>query len=131
MLLSNIWKIRRRLQSKQSKRRSPAFDQPVQVLEERAYLSASTLFFDGELSIVIEEGNDRVAVGTNPLDPTQVQVRVNDVVDQSLPNLRAARLLGMKTVWVSGLPRAPDYVMVKVASVRQLPRVLHRLGFAL
>ena len=90
MLLSNIWKIRRRLQGKQSKRRSPAFDQPVQVLEERAYLSASTLFFDGELSIVIEEGNDRVAVGTNPLDPTQVQVRVNGVVDKSLPNLRAS-----------------------------------------
>jgi Ca2+-binding RTX toxin-like protein len=90
MLLSNIWKIRRRLQGKQSKRRSPAFDQPVQVLEERAYLSASTLFFDGELSIVIEEGNDSVAVGTNPLDPTQVQVRVNGVVDQSLPNLRAS-----------------------------------------
>jgi len=52
------------------------------------------------------------------------------MVDDSLPNLRAARLLGMKTVWVSGLPRAPDYVTVKVTSVRQLPRVLDRLGLA-
>jgi len=52
------------------------------------------------------------------------------MVDDSLPNLRVARMLGMKTVWVSGLPRAPDYVTVKVASVRQLPRTLDRLGFA-
>jgi putative hydrolase of the HAD superfamily len=52
------------------------------------------------------------------------------MVDDSLPNLRAARLLGMKTVWVSTLPRAPDYVTVKVASVRALPRVLARLGLA-
>lgn len=52
------------------------------------------------------------------------------MVDDSLPNLRAAKLLGMKTVWVSGLPRAPDYVTVKVTSVRELPRVLHRLGLA-
>ena len=90
MLLSNIWKLGRRLQSKQSKRRSPGIDRPVQVLEERTYLSASTLFFDGELSIVIEEGNDSVAVRTNPADSTQVQVLVNGVVDQSLPNLRAS-----------------------------------------
>ena len=52
------------------------------------------------------------------------------MVDDSLPNLRAARLLGMKTVWVSRQPRAPDYVTVKVTSVRQLPRVLDRLGRA-
>jgi len=36
----------------------------------------------------------------------------------------------MKTVWVSRQPRAPDYVTVKVTSVRQLPRVLDRLGRA-
>jgi putative hydrolase of the HAD superfamily len=58
-----------------------------------------------------------------------VHTRRAVMVDDSLPNLRAAHLLGMKTVWVSRLPRAPDYVTVKVASVRQLPRVLGRLGF--
>jgi len=58
----------------------------------------------------------------------RVHARRAVMVDDSLPNLRAARLLGMKTVWVSRLPRAPDYVTVKVASVRQLPRVLARLG---
>jgi len=51
------------------------------------------------------------------------------MVDDSLPNLRVARMLGMKTVWVSRSPRAPDYVTVKVGSVRQLPRTLDRLGF--
>jgi len=90
MLLSNIWKIRRRLQGKQSKRRASSFNQPVQVLEERAYLSASTLFSNGELSIVIEEGNDSVAVGTSPTNITQVQVLVNGVPDTSLPALQAS-----------------------------------------
>jgi putative hydrolase of the HAD superfamily len=50
------------------------------------------------------------------------------MVDDSLPNLRAARRLGMRTVWVSALPRAPSYVVVKVSSVRQLPRLLDDLG---
>jgi putative hydrolase of the HAD superfamily len=52
------------------------------------------------------------------------------MVDDSLPNLRAARRLGMRTVWVSTLPRAPSYVVAKVSSVRQLPRLLDELGGA-
>jgi putative hydrolase of the HAD superfamily len=50
------------------------------------------------------------------------------MVDDSLPNLHAARRLGMRTVWVSTLPRAPAYVNAKVSSVRQLPRLLDDLG---
>jgi putative hydrolase of the HAD superfamily len=50
------------------------------------------------------------------------------MVDDSLPNLHAARRLGMRTVWVSTLPRAPGYVDAKVSSVRQLPRLLDELG---
>jgi putative hydrolase of the HAD superfamily len=50
------------------------------------------------------------------------------MVDDSLVNLRAARRLGMRTVWVSGLPRAPGYVDVKVSSVRQLPRLADDLS---
>jgi Ca2+-binding RTX toxin-like protein len=90
MLLSNIWKIRRRLQGKQSKRRARGFNQPAQVLEERAYLSASTLFANGELSIVIEDGNDSVSVGTNPNNVSLVQVLVNGLPDGSLPALQAS-----------------------------------------
>lgn len=50
------------------------------------------------------------------------------MVDDSLPNLHAARRLGMRTVWVSTLPRSPAYVDAKVRSVRQLPRLLDELG---
>jgi putative hydrolase of the HAD superfamily len=52
------------------------------------------------------------------------------MVDDSLPNLRAARRLGLRTVWVSAQPRAPRYVDAKVSSVRQLPRLLDDLGGA-
>jgi putative hydrolase of the HAD superfamily len=50
------------------------------------------------------------------------------MVDDSLPNLHAARRLGMRTVWVSTLPRAPAYVHAKVRSGRPLPRLLDDLG---
>jgi putative hydrolase of the HAD superfamily len=50
------------------------------------------------------------------------------MVDDTLVNLRAARRLGMRTVWVSTLPRTPGYVDVKVSSVRQLPRLADALS---
>ena len=64
------------------------------------------------------------------------------LVEDTLGNLRSARQLGMRTVWVtqylrgSGasaqaplarVPNRPAYVDVKVKSVRQLPARLHRL----
>jgi putative hydrolase of the HAD superfamily len=52
------------------------------------------------------------------------------MVDDSLPNLRAARRLGMRTVWVSRAPRAPSYVDIRVASDRELPRLSDNLGTA-
>ena len=50
------------------------------------------------------------------------------MVEDSLENLRPAKRLGMKTVWVTREPRAPAYVDVKTASVLALPRLLGRLG---
>jgi putative hydrolase of the HAD superfamily len=50
------------------------------------------------------------------------------MVDDMLVNLRAARRLGMATVWVSRQPRAPGYVDARVASVRELPRRLAALA---
>ena len=44
------------------------------------------------------------------------------MVDDMLVNLRAARRLGMATVWVSRQPRMPGYVDARIASVRELPR---------
>ena len=49
------------------------------------------------------------------------------MVDDMLVNLRAARRLGMATVWVSRQPRAPGYVDARVASIRELPRRIGRL----
>lgn len=50
------------------------------------------------------------------------------MVEDSLPNLRTARRLGMKTVWVSAGGKAPDYVDVIVRSVRSLPTAARVLG---
>lgn len=50
------------------------------------------------------------------------------MVEDSRENLRPAKRLGMKTVWVTREPRTPAYVDVKTASVLALPRLLGRLG---
>lgn len=50
------------------------------------------------------------------------------MVEDSRQNLRPAKRLGMRTVWVTREPRAPAYVDVKTASVLALPRLLGRLG---
>jgi len=49
------------------------------------------------------------------------------MVEDSRENLRPAKRLGMKTVWVTREPRTPAYVDVKTASVLALPRLLGRL----
>jgi len=50
------------------------------------------------------------------------------MVEDSSENLRPAKRLGMKTVWVTRELRAPAYVDVKTVSVLTLPRLLGRLG---
>jgi putative hydrolase of the HAD superfamily len=50
------------------------------------------------------------------------------MVEDSRGNLRPAKRLGMKTVWVTREPCAPAYVDAKIASVLALPRLLGRLG---
>ena len=50
------------------------------------------------------------------------------MVEDSRENLRPAKRLGMKTVWVTREARAPAYVDLKTASVLALPRLLGRLG---
>jgi putative hydrolase of the HAD superfamily len=49
------------------------------------------------------------------------------MVEDTLVNLRTAKKLGMKTVWVSAEKRAPAYVDVKVANLSELRRALPRL----
>lgn len=50
------------------------------------------------------------------------------MVEDSRQNLRPAKRLGMRTVWVTREPRTPAYVDVRTASVLALPRLLGRLG---
>ena len=50
------------------------------------------------------------------------------MVEDSRQNLRPAKRLGMKTVWVTRESHAPAYVDVKIASVLDMPRLLGRLG---
>lgn len=52
------------------------------------------------------------------------------MVEDTLDNLKTAKQLGMKTVWMAGGCRAPAYVDFNVRGLRQLPRVAHRLGMA-
>ena len=49
------------------------------------------------------------------------------MVEDTLPNLKTAKRLGMKTVWVSASSRQSPCVDVKVASVLALPKRLARL----
>ncbi len=51
------------------------------------------------------------------------------MVEDSLPNLRAAKRLGMKTVWVTRDTRHPACVDLKTATVLRLPRMTAKLGF--
>lgn len=45
------------------------------------------------------------------------------MVEDSLENLRTAKALGMRTVWISSEHRRPVYVDVRVRSARDLPRI--------
>jgi putative hydrolase of the HAD superfamily len=49
------------------------------------------------------------------------------MVEDSLDNLRTARRLGMKTVWVTESRCAPAWVDASVRHLFRLPRLLHRL----
>ncbi len=46
------------------------------------------------------------------------------LVDDALENLRAAKRLGMSTVWVSGEARRAPFVDLRVKSVTELPRLV-------
>jgi putative hydrolase of the HAD superfamily len=47
------------------------------------------------------------------------------MVEDSLENLRTAKRLRMRTVWVDATSRAPAWVDVHVRHVVRLPRLLH------
>ncbi len=50
------------------------------------------------------------------------------MIEDSLENLRQAKRLGMRTVWVNSGQQNSSYVDVKIRDVMQLPKALHRLN---
>lgn len=50
------------------------------------------------------------------------------LVEDTLGNLRAARRLGLRTVWVTREQRSPPYVDVKITSILSLPHIAGRMG---
>ncbi len=60
----------------------------------------------------------------------RVRPRRTVLVEDTLANLRPARRLGLKTVWVSREARFPAWIDAKVASVIDLPKAAAAKGFA-
>ena len=56
------------------------------------------------------------------LNAEHIKARNCIMVEDSLPNLVSAKMLGMKTVWVSTGYRKPAYVDAKIRSVLELPK---------
>jgi putative hydrolase of the HAD superfamily len=50
------------------------------------------------------------------------------MVEDSLENLRIAKRLGMRTVWVNAGSKNSPWVDVKIRDVMQLPKILGRIG---
>jgi len=48
-------------------------------------------------------------------------------VEDTLDNLRTAKKLGMRTIWVSAAHNAPGYVDATVRSIRELERAATRM----
>lgn len=88
MLLSNVWNLKRRIRSRRI-RQGASHTTATESLEQRTLLTVSTLFADGELSVVIDEGDDDIAVLIDPNVPGNVQVTINGVADGSLPPILA------------------------------------------
>jgi putative hydrolase of the HAD superfamily len=57
----------------------------------------------------------------------QLRPRRCIMVEDTLDNLRTAKRLGMRTVWVTRARRVPGYVDVAIREVGELPRALARL----
>ena len=50
------------------------------------------------------------------------------MVEDNLDNLRTAKRLGMRTVWIDPTQRSPTWIDVKFRHLRNLPRSLARLS---
>ncbi|NQV25636.1 MAG: pre-peptidase C-terminal domain-containing protein [Rhodopirellula sp.] len=69
----------------------------LQVLEERAYLSVSSLFSGGEIQIAAD-ADDNITLGIDPNSPGSVQLTVNNVVDTSLGSIQASTVRALTII---------------------------------
>ena len=90
-------RLRQKLSSKQLRRKAAGRRTQAEVLEERTYLSVTSLFSGGELQIV-SDGPDSIAVGTNPLAPGTVRVTVNGSSDPTLGVIQASSVTSLVIV---------------------------------
>ena len=90
-------RLRQKLSSKQLRRKATGRRTQSEVLEERTYLSVTSLFSGGELQIV-SDGPDSIAVGTNPLSPGTVRVTVNGSSDPTLGVIQASSVTSLVIV---------------------------------
>lgn len=81
-------RLRQKLSSKPTRRKATRRRTQSEVLEERTYLSVTSLFSGGELQIA-SDGPDSITVGTDPLSPGIVQVMVNGADDPTLGTIQA------------------------------------------
>lgn len=82
-------RLRQRLARTNRRNRVNWRSAPPQVLEERTYLSVSSLFTGEEIQIVADADDD-IVLGINPDVAGQVQLTVNGVVDTSLGAIQAS-----------------------------------------
>lgn len=82
-------RLRQKLASKQTRRKSKRRRGQTEVLEERVYLSVSSLFSDGEIQIVADAEDD-ITLGVDPNSPGSVQLTVNGAIDTSLGSIQAS-----------------------------------------
>ena len=86
--------------------------------------------FDGVFSIEHTRYRPKpdVAGFLRLLKTWRIRARRCIMVEDTLVNLKTAKRLGMKTVWVSRAATAPPYVDIRVGSVLRLPRLLRRVS---
>lgn len=98
------WKrnIENWMRKRTSRRRRTGLPTEAQSLESRTLLTVSTLFVDNDLTIVSDDGNDSIALGTSSVNPLLIELTINTVVDTSLPPILASDVRSITIVGSDG-----------------------------
>ncbi|RMG42074.1 MAG: hypothetical protein D6725_00270 [Planctomycetota bacterium] len=83
-------------------RRGPQSERPAEVLEQRTLLSVTSLFVNGELTLISDSG-DQIEVREDANQPGQVEIVVNGQTDTSLPPIATT---DVRMLFVFGGPDA-------------------------